>query len=1126
MKKILYILFPVMAAIVIALISCQFAINTPDLPVLKTPGDKATGVSLKPLFEWEKDADVEDVIYTFNLYRMTDGGTELVLQKGDIKGDHYQLAEKLKPFQSYSWEITYKTKLNKTGTSGVGLFTTRALAQVGFSLPDASVEENSVINIDLQRFLVDPEGLEMAFELLSGPGKIEDGFYSFNPGFEDAGAYGVEILASDLYRQVKTDFELTVKDSYRPPTVQNLQETYEVNQGEQMVVDLKGKVQNPESNPLRFILAQGPGEIKDGVYYLQPDFSKKGRQQVKIIIEDPATQLEIDFHVVIHAINRSPTFGLIPIQTVNEAHPAMIDLKEYVVDPEGDALTFLKTGGPGQLSAEGLFTYQPDYEASGDYTVDFKVSDGMNMIDDGFLLTVLNVNRKPIAIDASRTIAHELKEAESFSMNLSQLYTDPDQDKLTYKLVIGPGKILDDVYHYQPDFNAQGEQEIVIEIDDGQETLLSRHVLNIENNNRVPELVVDEMSLQRSTTKRDDFQINWESSDPDEEQVTFNVYFSDHQNPSLCATNIQTQSFSPYEWGIKLEPGKEYYWKIEAVDESGSKTVSPLRSVILENDPPKKPLLTTKTHEKKAVGMPYTIEWVCADDDDALGHLYTVYSGESPDAMTVVESGLTEQEYTFNALKQGKTYYFKIKVEDPHGGVNESALFTLKVKQPPQSPEFLYDGQDQPVFAATDVVLQWTMPQGTENELVTFDIYMGSSKDQLRLVEKDMTDTRFSPTALVGNAHYYWQVIAKDEYGQSSSSPIMAFETQQGPGAILWSYPVKYDIRSSPVISNDGMIVFGADDNYLYAINREGELKWKFNCSNVVYPSPTIGSDGTVYIAAGHQSVYAVDPKGNQLWHKEISAGCYSSPAVDRDGVVYIGDSSGVLHAISSDGETLWTYQVNDEIRSSPSIGLSGTIYFGSDDQNVYALNKDGTLKWSYQTAGFIRSSPALDGQERIYFGSFDGNLYCLNPNGALIWKYQTDSQIRSSPSIYHDGTVYIGAFDGKLYAIDPEGQKKWAYAVEEGPFWSSSPAIGDDGTVYVGTWEKRILAIDPNGSLRWQLEVDDYIKSSPVIDQNGSLYIGTYGARLLSIATNSHGLSTISPWPMFRKDAKHTACQ
>ncbi|MFW6263075.1 MAG: PQQ-binding-like beta-propeller repeat protein, partial [Thermotogota bacterium] len=603
-------------------------------------------------------------------------------------------------------------------------------------------------------------------------------------------------------------------------------------------------------------------------------------------------------------------------------------------------------------------------------------------------------------------------------------------------------------------------------------------------------------------------------------------YFGENETPELVATGLRTKSWSPYASGIKLEPNKEYFWQVEVIDESGSSTLSDLQTVFLENNPPKKPLITTKEHEEKAIGMPYQLEWVCSDDDDALGHQYDIYIGESPDKLYLLESGIKKESYTFKELERGREHYVKLIVKDPHGGMNESKTFSIKVKYQPKPPQTTVHEGDQNIFPATKVVLEWQQQNHSDNEDLTYDLYMGTSKDNLQLIQKDFTENTYRPKGLTGGTHYYWQVIVKDEYGEKASGPVWEFETDFGAGSLLWSYPVKYDIRSSPAISDEGVIYFGADDDYLHAIDREGELVWKFDCGNIVYPSPTIGSDGTVYIAVGHKYIYAVDNKGNQLWCKEISAGCYSSPAVDRNGIVYIGDSAGLLHAISPSGETLWTYQTADEIRSSPSVGKSGTIYFGSDDQSIYALNSDGSLKWTFKTDSFVRSSPALDDQERVYLGSFDGKLYVLNKNGALIWNYDTGSQIRSSPSIYRDGTVYIGAFNGKLYALDQQGNKKWSYSVEDGPFWSSSPAIGEDGTIYVATWEKQIIAIDAGGKIKWRLKTGDYIKSSPVIDENGALYIGTYGAKLLSIATDSKGLSLDSPWPMFRKDVKHTACQ
>ncbi len=1125
-KKIFYILFPVIAAIVITFISCQFTVSAPDLPVLKMPGDKAKDVSLKPSFDWGKDTKDEDASYSLNLYRITDGGTELVLTVEDVEGTQYLLSEELLPSHNYAWEVTYETKNNKTGSSGLHTFKTRKLSELEFSLPESTVQENNTINIDLNSFLKDEEDREVVFELRSGPGRIEGNVYTYEPGFNDSGAYVIEIIAKDQYREIKSAFELMVKDNYRPPIVKNLQEIYQVDQGEQIEVDLHSKVENPENNPLTFKLAQGPGEIRNGIYYLQPDFSKKGRQQVKIIIEDPATHLEIGFHVVINAVNRSPSFGFIPMQKGKENEQIEIDLTNYVSDPDGDQLIFKKTSGPGEISEDGIFTFETDFESGGDYTIDFEVSDGVNRISDSFLLSVENVNRKPVELDDKEISTYELKEGEPFKLEFSQLYSDPDNDPVEFRLINGPGNIDGTSYEYLPDFDSSGEKEIILEIDDGKDTVIRRYTLNVEEVNRKPEISPDEDVLRQSTSTRDSFEIKWHSSDPDGSFLSHNVYFSEHQSPTLAATGLKTDSWSPYDAGIKMEPGKKYYWRIEVVDEFGERVITDLHSVVLENKPPKRPLITTKEHEEKAVGMPYTLKWVCSDDDDALGHRYSIYIGDSTETLKLAEDEIIEEQYVLTDLEPGKDYSIKVVVEDPYGAINESKLISLKVKLPPEPPDATLDERYQKPVSATNVVLEWDMPENENNEDLTFDIYMGTSKENMKLIKKNATDTKYRPTGLTGGTNYYWQVIVKDEYSAEIPGPVWGLETAFGPGSILWSYPVRYDIRSSPAVSDDGVIYFGADDDYLYAIDREGVFIWKFDCSNIVYPSPTIGKDGTVYIAAGNKYIYAVNKNGEELWRKEISGGCYSSPAVDQNGTVYIGDSDGVLHAIAPNGETLWTYQVADEIRSSPSIGYSGTIYFGSDDRSIYAINHDGSLKWSFKTEGFVRSSPALDEQERVYVGSFDGNLYVLNKNGALLWNYDTDSQIRSSPSIYRDGTVYIGSFDGKLHALDQLGNKEWTYAVEEGPFWSSSPAIGEDGTVYIGTWEKRILAIDSKGNLKWQLETEDYIKSSPVIDGNGALYIGTYGANLLSIATDSKGLSLDSPWPMFRKDAKHTACQ
>ena len=105
-------------------------------------------------------------------------------------------------------------------------------------------------------------------------------------------------------------------------------------------------------------------------------------------------------------------------------------------------------------------------------------------------------------------------------------------------------------------------------------------------------------------------------------------------------------------------------------------------------------------------------------------------------------------------------------------------------------------------------------------------------------------------------------------------------------GAIKWSYGISKTFPndpniyvgsdSSPIIGADGIIYFGSDAGYVYAVNPNGTLKWKFeektNHPNV-YPefdnSPAIDADGTLYIChaggpgANHKvKCYAISDEG------------------------------------------------------------------------------------------------------------------------------------------------------------------------------------------------------------------------------------------------------------------------
>ncbi|MFH1067980.1 MAG: PQQ-binding-like beta-propeller repeat protein [Candidatus Glassbacteria bacterium] len=336
-----------------------------------------------------------------------------------------------------------------------------------------------------------------------------------------------------------------------------------------------------------------------------------------------------------------------------------------------------------------------------------------------------------------------------------------------------------------------------------------------------------------------------------------------------------------------------------------------------------------------------------------------------------------------------------------------------------------------------------------------------------------------------------------------------------------WTYQSGGWVFSSPAIGSAGMLYFGSDDNYLYALQSDGSLKWRYETGADVSSSPAIGADGAVYVGSYDSYFYAFHADGSLKWQYQAGGGVYSSPAIGVDGTVYFGSNDGNLYALDSDGSLKWQYHTGGPLHSSPAVGADGTVYFGSFDHYLYALNPDGSLKWNYQTDALVRSCPAIGGDGAVYFGSADSCLYALHSDGSLKWKFRAGAQIWSSPAIGEDGMVYFGSHDNYLYALHSDGSPIWNYQTG-GVIWTS-PAIGRDNTVYIASNDGFLYAVNADGTFKASYQIGGKINSSPGIGPDGVLYVGSEDGKLHAIDILTGAGLADSPWPKFHHDAQNT---
>jgi len=354
-------------------------------------------------------------------------------------------------------------------------------------------------------------------------------------------------------------------------------------------------------------------------------------------------------------------------------------------------------------------------------------------------------------------------------------------------------------------------------------------------------------------------------------------------------------------------------------------------------------------------------------------------------------------------------------------------------------------------------------------------------------------------------------------HGSAQHGGLSPYNTSHISGTVKWIFETGDGIESSPAIEKDGTIYVGSHDGYLYAVNKDGELKWKTKIGTPIEKkgwghtsstssTPAIAKDGTIYTASRDQYLFAVSPAGKEKWKFPIgvSFDSWSSPAIGKDGTIYMTSASpkGGVYAINPDGTEKWYYDAGLGMFNSVAIGPDGTIYAGFRDTyktNAFvALNPDGSEKWKLATL-FLESSPTVSG-DTIYVGTYTdesvgAGLYAIS-DGKIKWYLTLETkEVMVTPAIAKDGTIYTGDIGGVFYAVNPDGTIKWSF--DTGKEISSSPAIGSDGTIYFGSSNGIFYALNPDGTEKWSYDTKSSIASSPAIGSDGTVYVGAWDKKV-----------------------------
>ena len=224
-----------------------------------------------------------------------------------------------------------------------------------------------------------------------------------------------------------------------------------------------------------------------------------------------------------------------------------------------------------------------------------------------------------------------------------------------------------------------------------------------------------------------------------------------------------------------------YTVTLNVSDDDGATDV--ISKDVVVNNPPYTPSNPSPTNHATDVDINANLYWSGGDPDPGDTVTYDVFfeaNDPTPDVLVSNnQSGTTYDPGTMNGNTQ---YYWQIVAWDNHGATAAGPIWDFTTENnPPYTPS-----NPSPVNHATDVDinanLYWSGGDPDPGDTVTYDVYFEANDPTPDvLVSNNQPGTTYDPGTMDYNTHYYWQIVAWDNHGASTTGPVWDFTTGSEP---------------------------------------------------------------------------------------------------------------------------------------------------------------------------------------------------------------------------------------------------------------------------------------------------------------------------------------------------------
>ncbi len=332
--------------------------------------------------------------------------------------------------------------------------------------------------------------------------------------------------------------------------------------------------------------------------------------------------------------------------------------------------------------------------------------------------------------------------------------------------------------------------------------------------------------------------LNWQCSDPENEEITYSVYFGKNINDLKIATNTVQNSFSL----SKLESNTTYYWQISAYDEHYAMSTSDIwqfttKSSAIINQPPNIPSSPFPADKSKGIDEQHISFGWEGDDPDGDSVIYKFYLATFSSLIDNASTELTHIQSVSSpnlelwGFAKDSTYQWQIISQDSKGDIVEGPVWefsTVEKDNTTPSNPIITEPASGAIDVALDQKLRWTATDG-DGDTLYYDVYFGTTPEP-ELVSASQPSQIYIPEKLENGTTYYWKIIVSDGKVANKQSELWSFTTEKIPD----SKPSVVSIRVPTSNSTSLKIVFSeyinniskADEAFCFSPEVAGNWSW------------------------------------------------------------------------------------------------------------------------------------------------------------------------------------------------------------------------------------------------------------------------------------------------------------